>query len=360
MLIICIIIVLLILGVVLFINFWPALGDIPSKSAQGEYEKRTKLFYNNHFHANKEFKLIVSIKGNKVSDKDRINKRPKGNIPVEKIQQLPNAEIGEMKITWFGHSTSLLQMHGMNILIDPVLGEFASPLDFIGPKRMAAVPMTSEELPEIDLLLISHDHYDHMDYKTIKDIDNKVNAYCVPLGVESHLERWGVNKDKIYLMSWWDEIEINGLKVVSTPGQHFSGRLPWKNNSTSWCGYVLQDEYHSFYYSGDTGYGEFFKEINKRYGKLDLVLIENGQYDHRWPYCHMSPEDTFKAIEDLNAKWAIPVHWGGFVLANHSWNDPPERLITLAEKSSVSIATPRIGEIVDYNEINQYQEKWWR
>lgn len=354
---------LVIIGIIiaaagLFIALYPSLGSSPSKEQQREYGERTEQFYDGKFHTLEEFHVLVDAKGEEGADK--AERKPKGSIPVHKITELPKADTEDLAVTWFGHSTSLLQIHGMTVFIDPVLGDYASPVGFVGAKRMAEVPMEAENLPEIDLLLISHDHYDHLDYQTIKDIDEKVKAYCVPLGVENHLERWGVDAEKIHTMAWWEELDVNGLKIVSTPGQHYTGRLPWKNNTTLWSGYILQDEYHNVYYTGDTGYGGFFEEIKERYGKPDLMLSEDGQYDPKWPYTHMKPEEVLKAAEDMETKWLLPVHWAGFVLSRHAWDDPVEQLTALAEESDISVATPKIGETVYFAEIEKYQEKWWK
>lgn len=357
--IILIVMVVLAIIILLFISFWSSLGKKPSKDKQASYYKRTSLYTDGIFKNIEEFDLMVDVKDS-LSDKSEVKKKPSEEIPVVKINELEKANISEMKIIWFGHSTTLVQIHGMNILIDPVLSDYASPVSFIGPKRMADIPMEPEDLPEIDLVLISHDHYDHLDYKTIKEIDHKVKAYAVPLGVESHLESWNIEPNKINSMAWLEEINVNGLNVALTPSKHFTGRLPWNMNSTLWGGFVLRDEYHSLYYSGDTGYGEHFKDIYNNFGEIELVLIESGQYDERWPNVHMNPNNAFKALEDLNAKWAIPVHWGGFVLANHSWYEPAEELSSFGENSEISIATPRIGEIVNVENLNEYQEKWWR
>lgn len=351
-------VVVLMVIALLFLLLWPSFGRSPSKEQQNAYAQQTDAFYDSTFHTPEDFQLIVDVEEQEEDAEEEV--RPSGRIPVEKITELPLAEAEDLKITWFGHSTSLLQIHGMTVLIDPVLGEYASPVGFMGAKRMAEVPMEAEALPEIDVLLISHDHYDHLDDRTIKKIDAKVKSYCVPLGVENHLIRWGVNPDKIHVMAWWDEIEINGLVIGATPGQHYSGRLPWKQNNTLWCGYVLKNAYHNVYYTGDTGYGEFFQEIRNRYGSPELVISEDGQYNPKWPDCHMFPQEVIQAAEDLGTEWVLPVHWAGFALAEHAWDDPAEQLTLYAETSQVSAATPRIGETVDFAEIERYQEKWWR
>ena len=233
-----VLIILLVLALILalaaglFLLFWPSLGKNPSSEQQEEYGERTEAFYDGVFHTPEKFQLIVDT-DNKTDEKAELT--PEGIIPVNKITELPEADIRDFTVTWFGHSTSLLQIHGMTVFIDPVLSEYSSPVGFTGARRMAEVPMTAENVPEIDILLISHDHYDHLDYQTIKEIDAKVKNYCVPLGVENHLIRWGVDPEKIHTMAWWEETEIDGLTISSTPGQHYSGRLPWKQpDSVEW------------------------------------------------------------------------------------------------------------------------------
>lgn len=184
----------------------------------------------------------------------------------------------------------------------------------------------------------------------------------MPLGVECRLQGWGVDKNKINSMAWYDEVEFNGLKIIATPSQHFSNRSINDSGSTLWCGFMLKNKSKNIYYTGDTGSSRFFNEIYEKYGEVDLMLCEAGQYDELWPKIHMNPEQSLKAAEAVKAKYIIPVHWAGFVLANHPWYEPPERIIQLAEerKSFVTIITPRIGKIVSYEKIDLYKEKWWK
>lgn len=358
-----VILILLILIVILasaagaFLYFWPSLGRNPSREQQAAYAARTEAFYDGVFHTPEDFQLIVDVSDQKSTAPTRLT--PQGEIPVNELTEILPADIDALTFTWFGHSTSMLQIHGMNVFIDPVLSDFSSPVGFAGARRMARAPMNADDLPQIDLLLISHDHYDHLDYQTIRNIDHKVRNYCVPLGVENHLERWGVDPEKIHTMAWWEDVEIDGLTISSTPGQHYSGRLPWNSNQTLWSGYFLQDDYHKVYYTGDTGYGEFFGEIRERYGNPELMISEDGQYDPEWPDCHMNPQEVVNAAKDMGTDWLIPVHWAVFVLSRHAWDDPAEQLTTLAS-GDINVATPRIGEIVNYTEIAAYQEKWWR
>lgn len=254
----------------------------------------------------------------------------------------------------------MVQMSGLNILIDPVFSEYASPVQGFGAKRFSKLPIDIENMPNIDILTISHDHYDHLDYQTIIDIDSKVLNYCVPLGVEKHLIRWGIDENKIHSFVWWEELEIDGLKITSIPGRHNTGRLPWQTNTTLWSGYVFENNNYKIYYTGDTGYSHYFKEVYEKFGEMDLVILENGQYDKSWESIHMLPEQGIQAIKDLNAKWVVPVHFGTFSLGYHPWDHPIKEITRLAESENINLATPMIGEILDYHNISQFQEQWWK
>lgn len=344
------------------LRFWKSFRGNPTKEMQAEYKRRTELFYDGIFHTKGDFRLFI---GSKPGRSDRMRQgtaslRPKSKIPVKKITRLPSAGKRDLKITWFGHSTVLLQMGGKTVLIDPALSRRCSPVGFAGPKRMAEPPMSVEDIPTIDLLLLSHDHYDHLDYETIMGLDAKVRVYGVPLGLESYLTNWGIAPGKIRTFSWWDEMSMDGLKVAATPGKHYTGRLPWKRNRTWWCGYVLQNKDHKVYYTGDTGFDDFFYDIRERYGPMDLVVMEDGQYSERWPDTHMKPSEGVKAARILEAAWVLPVHWAGFVLSGHGWSEPIEDYTALAEQEGIRVVTPQLGETVDYQNMEEYRHKWWR
>lgn len=199
---------------------------------------------------------------------------PEGELPVMEPSFGAELPEGEVKVTWFGHSSLLLQMHGMNILIDPVFNERSSPVSFVGNKRFSHPPVGIDDLPAIDLLVLSHDHYDHLDYNVIKEMDEKVEQYIVPLGVENHLVRWGVDEKKIQNMAWWEEMTVNGLAVGCTPARHYSGRSLDDQFATLWASWVFQDEYHKVFESGDSGYGEHYEQIHDRYGDFDFVMTD--------------------------------------------------------------------------------------
>lgn len=342
------------LAVLLFLNFYPGVGKTPDKEAQKKFAGKTAKFYDGEFHNENDFSLLT---GDTDPRSDR--NTPEHMLPAEKLKDIKRAQKGQMKIAWLGHSSSLVQMGDKNILIDPVLTERASPVGFIGPKRFSEIALTCDNVPEIDVLFISHDHYDHLDYQTIRRIDSKVHHYVLPLGVDSYLRGWGVDKDKIHSLDWWEETEIDGITYTLTPAQHYTSRNPMKKNTTLWGGLHMKDGSHSLYYTGDSGYYDVFERVRSQLGESDLMLVEDGQYDNGWAKTHMMPEQSVQAVKDAQAKWAIPVHWGAFAICNHAWDDPIIRITAEAEKQGVNIATPRIGQLIDYDSIAEYQERWW-
>lgn len=253
------------------------------------------------------------------------------------------------KMTWFGHSSVLLNMNNKVILIDPVFSSYASPLPFTNRSFKYTNQVTVEDLPEIDILLISHDHYDHLDLETIKKLDEKVMAYYVPLGVEAHLIRWGVNPEKINVADWWDEFVVDeNLLLAATPARHFSGRL-FKRNTTLWCSWVLKSPMGNIYFGADSGYGKHFKIIGDKYGPFKLTMIESGQYNESWASIHAMPEQAVQAHLDLKGEEMMTIHWSKFQLSLHSWTEPIERAKVEALLQNVNLIIPVIGDV---NEID--------
>lgn len=349
-----IVVVVLLALTLLFLRFWPTVGDHPDKDDKEAYKKKTDLYYDNKFHNITE---ISTMTGN--SQKKDKRTVPKTMIPAETPNLLADPSSSDLTVTWIGHSSSLIQMNGMNILIDPVLSGRSSPVSFAGPKRFSECPFTYETLPNIDVMFISHDHYDHLDYDTIKNTKDKVSYYIVPLGVDVILKGWGVDESKIKVLSWWEETKIGDITFTLTPSQHFTGRDPLKSNTTLWGGLYLTSAEYKVYYTGDTGYFGGFSEVGEKLGAPDLMLAECGQYDKGWANVHMFPEQTAKAGVDCGAKWVIPVHWGTFCICNNAWDDSIIRVKAEADKLGISIATPRIGQTVNFDEISSYNEKWW-
>lgn len=352
-----IIILVIVVLIFLVLKLYPPLGATPSKKDKEDYAKRAENYKDGKFYNESDYQMIYeSTKQDKYVSTKGIT--PEESLPLEKPTFDKKPAIDTLNLTWFGHSSILMQMHGMNILIDPVFGDYASPVSFTGPQRFTETPITTDELPTIDILVISHDHYDHLDYKTIKEIDSKVKQYIVPLGVENHLESWGVSKEKITNMAWWEETTVNGLTIASTPARHYSRRSINDSYSTLWTSWVFMDENYKVYESGDSGYDNHFKKINEKYGEFDLALLDSGQYNSRWKSTHMTPEESVTAGMDLQAKVIMPIHWGSFVLANHPWDDSVERFTLKAEEENIKYVTPKIGETLKYEE-NMSTEKWW-
>ena len=350
----------LILAVLLFLRLWPAFGGRASREDKEDYAARAENYRDGKFYNDGDFQIMreTERKDDKVISSKGV--KPEGEIPTVTPEYGQPLSEEEIRVTWFGHSSMLLQMHGMNILIDPIFSERSSPVAFAGAKRFSTTPVTVEDLPHIDILVLSHDHYDHMDYKTIKKLDEKVDRYIVPLGVENHLERWQVDTGKIRNMAWWEETEINGLTIGCTPVRHYSGRSLDDQFATLWASWVFRDGNHQVYESGDSGYGEQFEQVHDRYGDFDFVLIDCAQYDVTWPEVHMFPEEAVTAVDILGADIAMPIHWGAFSLAYHAWDDSVERFVAAGEETGLQIVTPKIGETVKLNELEDFMERWWR
>ena len=264
------------------------------------------------------------------------------------------------RITWFGHSAVLLEIDGQRLLLDPMLGKVPAPHPWLGQSRFSeGLPIAIEQLPAIDAVLISHDHYDHLDYGSIRRLKDKVTDFYVPLGVGAHLRRWGVAESAIHELNWWDEAHPDGLNLVFTPARHFSGRGLTDRNATLWGSWVIRGKQDTLYFSGDGGYGPHFARIGERYGPFNLAMIECGQYDTRWAQIHMMPEESVQAARALRARRVLPIHWGAFRLALHPWTDPVERITARAKEWGVPLTTPKIGEAVVVSEKVFPTSTWW-
>ncbi|WP_373876514.1 MBL fold metallo-hydrolase [Paenibacillus spongiae] len=289
------------------------------------------------------------------------NRYPARPIPVKEFGFDPMPDAEHNRVTWFGHSAFLLEIEGQRLLFDPMLADSPSPFPFFGGKRYRRIlPIDRDRLPRVDAIVMSHDHYDHLDYRSIRALKDRVERFIVPLGVRKRLVKWGIDPAKVTEHDWWNEIELNGLKLACTPARHFSGRGLFDRNSTLWCSWAIAGKKAKVFYSGDSGYGPHFQEIGDRYGPFDLTLMECGQYDARWSFIHMMPEETVQAHLDVKGGLLIPVHWGAFTLAFHEWTDPIERVTKAAQKRKVDIATPAIGETVVIGSGDYPAAAWWR
>jgi L-ascorbate metabolism protein UlaG (beta-lactamase superfamily) len=289
------------------------------------------------------------------------HRKPKRPLPMQSFDPSSLVHSSGVKFVWIGHSALYLTWHGKTILIDPMFGKSPTPFPWLAGQRYSGgLPFELERLPMIDVVFLSHDHYDHLDYGTIQRIKPLVKHYVVPLGVGAHLQRWGVHPDKITELAWWEEREWEGLRIACTPARHFSGRRLIDRDQTLWCSWVIGDQQTRLFCSGDSGYGPHFAEIGKRYGPFDMSFIECGQYDRRWREIHMMPEETVQAALDIRTERMVPIHWAAFTLALHDWFDPPERVVAEAERLGVRVITPLIGETLDVTEQRMDTNRWWR
>jgi L-ascorbate metabolism protein UlaG (beta-lactamase superfamily) len=287
-------------------------------------------------------------------------RKPTDSIPSIKTDLL-NLSIDKDVLVWFGHSSYFIQIDGMRILVDPVFSGNASPIPRTVKSFNGTDIFTVDDLPEIDYLFISHDHYDHIDYETILKLKTKTKKVICGLGVGAHFEYWGYKAENIIEKDWNEKIELeNGFTVFTTPARHFSGRGFTKCN-TLWMSYVLQTPSMKIYIGGDSGYDTHFAEIGNKFGPIDLAILENGQYNEKWRYIHMLPPDVLQAAKDLKAKKLFPVHSSKFVLANHSWDVPLVKITELNNnlKEPIPLATPSIGELLYLKNDKQVFTKWW-
>jgi L-ascorbate metabolism protein UlaG (beta-lactamase superfamily) len=349
----------------LFLNLNPVFGGNPTKEQKEGYKQ-----YDNY--ANGKFINKVSTgMGMKLADfvsmtKDSFagskDRKPIGEVPVSAIDW-NKIKSEEDSMTWLGHSAYLLSIDNKKLLLDPMLGPIASPVSFVGTKKYKYsedMKNIIDEMPPIDAVFISHDHYDHLDYKSIVKLKGKVAHFFVPLGVGNHLIRWGVPKEKITELNWFKDAEYQGLTVALTPSRHFSGRGMFNSGSTLWGGWAILGKNTRLYYSGDGGYGAHFKEIGEKYGPFDITLIEGAQYDQRWAGVHMTPEQSVQANIDLKGKKMMLMHWSAFTLAFHGWKEPVERAIKEAQKREVNLIAPEIGETVLLDsELHKPLSSWW-
>lgn len=285
--------------------------------------------------------------------------KPSQPIPSVKtnLEELP---LEKDLLLWFGHSSYYMQMNGKRFLIDPVFSNSASPIPATNKPFKGSNTYNPEDIPEIDYLLISHDHYDHLDYKTIKRLKSKVKQVITGLGVGSHFEAWGYASESIIELDWNESLKLDGdISLNTVSARHFSGRS-FKRNNTLWLSFILKTKNRSLFLGGDSGYGTHFKEIGNEFGPFDLAILENGQYNLAWHYIHMLPEETLQAAKDLSAKRLFPVHSSKFALALHAWDEPLNKLSELNKSTTVPLVTPIIGEVVYFDDASEKYSEWWK
>jgi len=349
---------------VLFVNLSPQFGgkhsiaDIDRYASSGYYNDGK---FENLVTTNMDLppgKMLSTMYQFFKGGKDR---RPSDELPMVKVDstEIANNDLVP-RITWFGHSAFLLEIEGNKILIDPMLGQVPAPHPWLGNARFIKdLPIAIEQIPYIDAVIISHDHYDHLDYGSIQKLKNKVMHFYVPLGVGAHLKAWGIEETRIHELNWWDETKFNDLLLAFVPARHFSGRGVTDRMATLWGSWVIKSTNHNIYFSGDGGYADHFKEIGDKYGPFDFAMMECGQYNENWSQIHMMPEETAQAAVDVKAKLMMPIHWAGFTLSLHSWTDPVERVVKKANELGMPITTPKIGESIIIGNYDYPMEEWW-
>lgn len=358
--------VAIIVFVIIFFNTAPQIGEKPSGERLTEV-LASRQYRDNKFHNSVETNIDFPLsKYPRLIYEFMTDTR--GREPEEQIETMAfdkknwkSRNEDEILMSWFGHSSVLVKINGQTILVDPVFGERASMFSFMGPKKFDySNYMQVENLPEIDLVLISHDHYDHLDYPTISALRDKVDQFYVPLGVASHLESWDVPAENIRTFDWWDDaVFADSLKLTFAPTRHFSGRALTDKFATLWGSWVIEGKKQKMYFSGDSGYFPGFKEIGEKFGSFDLALVECGAYNEQdWPEIHMLPEQSVQAALDVKAKVAMPIHWGKFNLALHPWKDPVERFMKTAAKEELTTHTPVVGDVVSIP-AERRNVRWW-
>jgi len=363
-------VILWILGIIAVMLVWlfgyfafsPRIGSDPA----GERLKRIQASPNqkegrfqNVVETNMDMPLTVMAKVMYEMVRGGDAREPKDTLPTVDMDiaawnAVPDSSFA---VAWFGHSSLLIKLGGTTFLVDPVFGERASTFSFAGPKRFNYHQhMRVDLLPAVDVVLLSHDHYDHLDHETMLQLKDK--RFIAPLGVGAHLESWGIPSDAITEKDWWESVEVGSVQLTLAPSRHFSGRGMTNRFSTLWGSWVMVSGDKRIYFGADSGYSPTFKEVGERFGPFDLALLECGAYNERWANIHMMPEETAQAAMDVKARVLMPVHWAKFSLALHPWKEPIERLTVKAKELGLPLLTPMIGTVV-VDADRARSERWW-
>jgi len=356
------VLVLLGVGYVYWLLGQPQFGKLPSEEALKRFEKSPQ-FKNGVFdNTNPTPALTEGVSYFQVIKEFFFTKKER-NVPTQKIPtkkiDLLHLSADEEVFVWFGHSSYFIQKEGIKILVDPVFSGNASPVKFTTKSFAGSDAYTVEDFPEIDYLFISHDHWDHLDYETVLKLKSKVKKVITGLGVGEHFKFWGYDSLKINELDWHEKLDLQeNISVTATQGRHFSGR-GLKRNTSLWVSFVLKTKNKTLFLGGDSGYDTHFKEIGYKYGPFDLAILECGQYDQKWKYIHMMPEEVVQAGFDLKAVKIIPVHFSKFALANHPWDESIIRYSTEAKNRKQTFIAPFIGEKINLNDSATYESKFW-
>lgn len=346
------------------IKFRKQFGGKVTKPLKANYS-RSDNWKNGKFQNLQETKLSINfweIPGllqKQLSNKT--NREPQSPLPIVPFDK--DAFLSkdtDFCLVWYGHSAVLIRMNSKTIFIDPMMGPNASPISPYKTKRFSENTLDFiDDFPGIDLMLISHDHYDHLDYDSIIKLKEKTQSYFVALGVKRHLVKWGIDSTKITEFDWWNVSEFSNIKITFTPTRHFSGRGLTDRKKSLWGGWVFQTEKENIWFSGDGGYGSHFKEVGELLGPFDFAFMECGQYSDYWRPVHMFPEESVQAALDAKAQMAMPVHWAGFSLSQHSWKEPIEEFEKYAKIQNLKMISPELGQIVRPEKDMKHIE-WWK
>lgn len=288
-------------------------------------------------------------------DKDSVPALP---IPSQKTN-LMQLKPFENTIVWMGHSSYFMQLEGKTFLIDPVFSTNASPVPMTNTTFEGSNIYTAQDIPEIDFLLITHDHWDHLDFPTVNALKDKIHQVVTPLGVGSYFQQWGFDANRIHEGDWFSRFKQQDVEIHITPAQHFSGRL-LERNKTLWSSFAIITDQHKLYFGGDSGYGPHFKQIAEKLGNFDIAILEDGQYNDDWPYIHMTPEETVQAAKDLGTKAVLPSHNSKFKLSHHAWYEPLERIYSASQNQPFKLMTPLIGQQINIDDRDHEFKPWWR
>ncbi len=349
------------IAIQLYIKLNPEFGAVVSADDRLRYSKSPhwdgKTFVNQSLtEMDVNLRTMPKIIG--ANRKNAKVKAPKKNLEFIPFDKEAWNQMSEPAFTWFGHSVLLMKLNGQTILIDPMFGPDASPIAPFKTKRFTSNTLDIiDQLPPIDLVLFTHDHYDHLDLKSVKKLIPKVKQWKTLIGVGRHLKKWGVSPSIVQEYDWWDEFDLNGIHVTCTPNRHFGGRGATDRAKSFWGGWVFETEAHKIYWSGDGGYDTHFKQIGEKFGGFDWVFMECGQYGEYWHPIHNFPEEAIQASIDVKAKRVIPVHWGGFALANHGWKESIDRFTEGSIDKEYAVCTPKIGELFSTDYVPN--QRWW-
>lgn len=359
----CFVLFLVILGIHLYLTRNPQFGARMTASDEAKY-RLSPQWRDGNFRNQEITEMNMRARDIPALLKKQLFERKKFYPPKDLIiLPLDREEFfkpdGQARFIWYGHSVILLRMGDKTILIDPMLGPDASPIAPFTARRFSRNTLDLiDTLPPLDAILMSHDHYDHLDYRSIRKLQSKTDGFIVALGVARHLQRWGVPAGQITEMDWWDEYRLGSLRILFTPSRHFSGRQINDRFKSLWGGFVFLHDNQKIFWSGDGGYGPHFKQIAQKYAPFDWAFVECGQYNEHWHQIHMYPEESVHASMDVSTACAMPVHWGGFALALHPWDDPVKRFVEAAESHNQPFYIPRPGEVVNIKNVPS-QQVWW-